>query len=133
MQTSDFFRSRIDAMLNLSDPLAVLATRLPWSQLEAAVAAKFEHQNRTGQVLKDQDMFGTTEVHKQTFAKEGKTLRFKGPAATETNFAGPTNWLIGCVIGWFNFSCIIGFNSIFHAKNEFRLGPQAPCVWLRSV
>ena len=26
MQTPDFFRSRIDAMINLSDPLAVLAT-----------------------------------------------------------------------------------------------------------
>jgi len=62
MQAVDFFRSRIDAMINLNDPLAVLATRLPWNQIEAAVAQKFEHQNRTGQVLKDQDMFGTTEV-----------------------------------------------------------------------
>lgn len=51
MQPVDFFRSRIDAMINLNDPLAVLATRLPWSQIEAAVAAKFEHQNRVGQVL----------------------------------------------------------------------------------
>ena len=62
MQEIDFPRSRIDAMINLTDPLAVLATRLPWSQIEAAVTAKFEHQNRTGQVLKDQDMFGTTET-----------------------------------------------------------------------
>ena len=31
MQPVDFFRSRIDAMINLNDPLAVLATRLPWS------------------------------------------------------------------------------------------------------
>ncbi len=62
MQEQDFFRSRIDAMINLNDPLAVLASRLPWSQIEAAVAAKFEHQNRTGQVLKEQDLFGTTEI-----------------------------------------------------------------------
>lgn len=48
MQPVDVFRSRIDAMINLSDPLAVLATRLPWSQIEAAIAAKFEHQNRSG-------------------------------------------------------------------------------------
>jgi IS5 family transposase len=60
MQPVDFFRSRIDAMINLNDPLAVLATRLPWSQIEAAVAAKFEHQNRVGQVLQYEDMFGTT-------------------------------------------------------------------------
>jgi len=45
MQSMDFFRSRIDAMINLNDPLAVLATRLPWNQIEAAVAQKFEHQN----------------------------------------------------------------------------------------
>ena len=44
-------------MINLNDPLAVLATRLPWSQIETAVAAKFEHQNRVGQVLQSEDMF----------------------------------------------------------------------------
>ena len=62
MQEIDFFRSRIDAMINLNDPLAVLATRLPWRQIEAAVSVKFEHHNRTGEVLKAQDMFGTTET-----------------------------------------------------------------------
>jgi IS5 family transposase len=62
MQSLDFFRSRIDTMINLSDPLAVLATRLPWNQIETAISAKFEHQNRTGQILKDQDMFGTTDI-----------------------------------------------------------------------
>ena len=62
MQEIDFFRSRIDAMVNLNDPLAVLATRLPWNQIETAVAAKFEHQNRAGEIFKAQDMFGTTET-----------------------------------------------------------------------
>ena len=62
MQPLDFFRSRIDAMINLNDPLAVLATRLPWNQIETSVSTKFEHQNRTGHILKDQDMFGTTET-----------------------------------------------------------------------
>ena len=62
MQEIDFFRSRIDAMINLNDPLAVLAARLPWSQIETAIAAKFERQNRTGEILKAQDMFGTTET-----------------------------------------------------------------------
>ena len=62
MQEIDFFRSRIDAMINLNDPSAVLAARLPWNQIETAVAAKFERQNRTGEILKAQDMFGTTET-----------------------------------------------------------------------
>src|ERR1022692_2968254 len=33
METTDFFRARIDAMINLSDPLAVLASRLMASLL----------------------------------------------------------------------------------------------------
>ena len=33
-------------MINLNDPLAVLTSRLPWGQIEAAVAAKFKHHNR---------------------------------------------------------------------------------------
>ena len=62
METSDFFRSRIDAMINLSDPLAVLAKGLPWDLIEAAVAAKFERLNRSGQSLDGTDLFGPTAV-----------------------------------------------------------------------
>ncbi len=47
-------------MINLNDPLAVLAGRLPWDQIETAVAAKFERQERAGQVLEGHDMFGPT-------------------------------------------------------------------------
>ena len=36
--TDDFFRARIDQMIDLRHPLAVLAQRLPWAQLEAALA-----------------------------------------------------------------------------------------------
>ena len=62
METLDFFRARIDAMINLNDPLAVLATRLPWDQIEASVAVKFERQDRAGQVLEGQGLFGPTQV-----------------------------------------------------------------------
>ncbi len=62
MQTADFFRARIDAMINLNDPLAVLASRLPWAQIEAALAARFERQERAGHVLEGHDMFGPTAV-----------------------------------------------------------------------
>jgi hypothetical protein len=61
MATADFFRARIDEMINLKDPLAVLATRLPWDQIEAAQSAKFERQARVGQLLQGQDMFGPTQ------------------------------------------------------------------------
>jgi transposase, IS5 family len=62
MQAADFFRSRIDAMINLNDPLAVLASRLPWGQIEAAVAQKFERQHRAGQIIESEDLFGTTQA-----------------------------------------------------------------------
>jgi len=56
METTDFFRCRIDAMINLRHPLAVLATRLPWSAIEASLAAKFERKDRPGQLIEGQDM-----------------------------------------------------------------------------
>jgi transposase, IS5 family len=62
MQTSDFFRSRIDSMINLNDPLAVLATRLPWDRIEAALAPMFERKDRSGQTNADVDLFGPSLV-----------------------------------------------------------------------
>ena len=62
METPDFFRSRIDAMINLSDPLAVLAKRLPWDLIETAVAAKFARQDRAGQTMEGADLFGPTAL-----------------------------------------------------------------------
>ena len=38
----------------------MLASRLPWDKIEAALAAKFEREHRTGQILESQDLFGTT-------------------------------------------------------------------------
>ena len=37
MATDDFFRARLEQMIDLRHPLAVLATRLPWSAIEAAL------------------------------------------------------------------------------------------------
>lgn len=46
METPDFSRSRIDTMINLRHPLAVLATRLPWGVIEAVWAPQFGHKDR---------------------------------------------------------------------------------------
>ena len=40
MSTADFFRSRLGELIDLRQPLAVLAGRLPWAAIEAAVAPK---------------------------------------------------------------------------------------------
>jgi len=47
-QTQDFFRARLDAMIDLRHPLAVLATRLPWRELEAKLAPIWERKAREG-------------------------------------------------------------------------------------
>ena len=50
MATDDFFRSRLDAMIDRQHPLAVLTTRMPYSEIEAALATAFEHKDRGGKV-----------------------------------------------------------------------------------
>lgn len=34
--TDDFFRNRLDQMIDLRHPLAVLANRMPWQEIEAS-------------------------------------------------------------------------------------------------
>jgi IS5 family transposase len=56
--TDDFFRSRIDHMIDLRLPLAVLASRMPWQEIEARVAQVFSHKGRAGVAMPDLDLFG---------------------------------------------------------------------------
>lgn len=60
MATTDFFRARLDAMIDLRHPLAVLATRMPWSQIESNLAPVFEHRDRAGRVIEGSDLYGPT-------------------------------------------------------------------------
>jgi IS5 family transposase len=62
MQTPDFFRCRIDTMIDLRDPLAVLSQRMPWGQIEAALAVKFEREDRPGECIEGHDLVGPTKV-----------------------------------------------------------------------
>lgn len=58
--TDDFFRARLEQMIDLKHPLAVLANRLPWAQLEATLAPAFARKTRDGKVLAGSDLFGAT-------------------------------------------------------------------------
>ena len=60
MATDDFFRARLDQMIDLRHPLAVLASRLPWAQIESALAPAFARKDRLGKVIAGHDLFGTT-------------------------------------------------------------------------
>ena len=50
MATDDYFRARLDQMIDLRHPLVVLAGRMPWSQIEMALAPCFARKNRQGLV-----------------------------------------------------------------------------------
>ncbi len=63
MTASDLFRPRLDSMIDLRHPLAILANQMPWNQIE------------TGQIGRFRKAIGI-EL-KQTFAKEVKELRRK--------------------------------------------------------
>jgi hypothetical protein len=62
MSTPDFFRSRLDAMIDLQHPLAVLARRLPWDRIEQALAPKFAHRDRADRRLIVDDLLGQHQV-----------------------------------------------------------------------
>ena len=60
MATDDFFRARLDQMIDLRHPLAVLARRMPWSQIEAALAPAFARKDGSGEAVEVDDLFGPT-------------------------------------------------------------------------
>jgi IS5 family transposase len=56
----DLFRQPLAQMIDLRHPLAVLADRLPWAQIEAALAPRFARQARAGRAVPQDDLFGTS-------------------------------------------------------------------------
>ena len=51
--TADFFRSRLDQMIDLRHPLAVLPSRMTWQELEASVSHLFARKVRAGKVISE--------------------------------------------------------------------------------
>jgi len=62
MSTPDFFRARLDGMVDPRHPLVVLTDRLPWAQIEQVLAPHFERKARTPGTVTAQDMLGEHEV-----------------------------------------------------------------------
>ncbi|HNF64102.1 MAG TPA: IS5 family transposase, partial [Rhodocyclaceae bacterium] len=60
MATDDFFRARLDGMVDPRHALVVLAGRIPWTQIEAALAPVFAHKDRQGHLVEGADLFGPT-------------------------------------------------------------------------
>ena len=62
MITADFFRSRLDSMVDPRHPLVLLAGRLPWDRIEQALAPKFVHQHRPTKKARAADLLGEHAV-----------------------------------------------------------------------
>ena len=60
MATDDFFRARLDQMIDMSHPLVVLARRMPWAQIEASLAPHFARSSRPGKAMEGLDLFGSS-------------------------------------------------------------------------
>jgi IS5 family transposase len=62
MSTPDFFRARLDGMVDPRHPLVVLTGRLPWTQIEQVLAPCFERKARTPGTVTAKDMLGEHAV-----------------------------------------------------------------------
>ena len=62
MATDDFFRARLDAMIELKQPLAVLSTRLPSSAIETAVAPKLSRRALPAKRVRGEDLLGAYDA-----------------------------------------------------------------------
>ena len=56
--TADFFRARLDGMVDSRHPLVVLSKRLRWATIEQALVPHFARTDRPGQKLPTQDLLG---------------------------------------------------------------------------
>jgi len=55
--TDDFFRSRLDQMIDLRHPLAVLASRMPWQEIEASLSHRFARAAKAGKQIEGIDLW----------------------------------------------------------------------------
>jgi IS5 family transposase len=67
--TDDFSRSRLEQIIDLRHPLAVLAGRMLWAQIESALAPVFASKTRDGKAIACSDLLGATIV----FAGSGQS------------------------------------------------------------
>ena len=59
--TADLFRARLETMIDLRHPLAVLASRMDWAGIEAGLASLFARSIRAGREVEDCDLFGPAQ------------------------------------------------------------------------
>ena len=112
-ETLDFFRGRLDSMIDLQHPLAVLGTRLAWAQIEAELAPIWQRPSREGMLQQSlmADLFDLTR------GGEGGVMIRDGVSA-----AGRPRLDLRLMV------------SLLYLKNAFNLGDEALCDrWSENV
>ena len=59
-------------MIDLRNPLTVLASRMPWQEIEASVAHGFVHKAHAGVAMPDLDLFGEQSQRVATRSNAGR-------------------------------------------------------------
>ena len=62
MTTPVFFRPRFDQMMDMRHPLAVLANRLPSTDIDVSLAPLLDRQVRPAKQVSSQDLLGVAEL-----------------------------------------------------------------------
>ena len=57
--SDDFFHSRIDQMIDLRHPLAVLASHMPWQEIEASLVKQLAREVKQGRSTHEVGLFGS--------------------------------------------------------------------------
>ncbi len=60
--TDDFFRNRLKQMFDLRHPLAVLANRMPWQEIEASLGQRLARHFKAGKKIEDLDLLCPVSV-----------------------------------------------------------------------
>ena len=118
-ETLDFFRGRLDSMIDLQHPLAVLGTRLPWAQNEAELAPIWQRCSREGELQQSlmADLFDLTRGGEGGGVGVGAILVGGGVSA-----AGRPRLNVRLMV------------SLLYLKNAFNLGDEALCDrWSENV
>ena len=75
MATDDFFRSRLDQMIDTEHPLIVLSDRMPWDTIESALLPFFKRRHRPKKVQDKENLFGTNvQVSGGAISNAGRPL-----------------------------------------------------------
>lgn len=75
MSTDDFFRTRLETIIDMRHPLAVVDMCMPWKEIEEALAPVWVHKDCAGRSVEGADLLGPTLAVAGTGVSNGGQTR----------------------------------------------------------